>query len=158
MRSQYDLPQQGADVPASIRADGGRVTIEGNVTNDHGPGRSGIVLGGDVEGVVRNNEVARNGHGILVMDNASVTIENNHVYDNNSVGISIDSDRDIFVRGNECSGNSIGIEACVTARLEINGNSCHHNDDYGVRVYCAGDCHVWDNNCYANGEQDFWLW
>lgn len=155
VRDNYASDNRGG---SGIRADGGRVTIEGNVTNGHGPGRSGIVLGGDVEGVVRNNEVAGNGHGILVMDNASVTIEDNHVYDNNSVGISIDSDRDIFVRGNECSGNAIGIEACVTARLEINGNSCHHNEKNGVRVYCAGDYHVWDNNCYANGEQDVWLW
>lgn len=153
--------------------DDAQVSLEANGFFDNY--YAGITYAGQTSGTARANFVSGNDSGILVFGQSEPLLEENQVTDNGA-GIWYYGEKGGVARGNDCSRNSSGITVAGQSNPVLEHNVCNENyysglefqqqasgtakenecsaNRVGIRLANDANPELIDNNCHDNAEGD----
>ena len=148
------------------------VLIDNNSTC--GNGTVGILFAGGSAGICQGNTCQRNNSGIMTVETAQPTIEDNLCSQNEATGVRIEGsstpevsdnrlvDNGIFgilcsgqssatITDNLCTGNDVaGIAVYESASGIVSGNASSENEQAGIHVSGTSTARIHDNTCNEN--------
>jgi hypothetical protein len=117
-----------------------------------GYGGNGLFLGGSTTGRVYSCEVMRNQQqGILLREEAQVTIVRSHLHHNGGCGIGYFGEAAGMAQFNDASHNAHGICLLDEALPLLQGNTCRHNEFSGITYFGQSQGEARENDCSLNG-------
>ncbi len=113
----------------------------------------GILFAGGSAGVCRGNTCQRNDSGIMTVETADPTIEDNLCSQNEATGIRIQGSSSPEVLDNRLTGNGIfGILCSGQSSATVTDNACTGNDVAGIAVYERASGVVSGNTASENAQ------
>lgn len=131
--------------------------IQGNYLNSITSSLDAIYLRNAQNGIVYNNTVVNNRHGIFIdVGCQSMNITGNRVWDSSQSGIRVNSSSDVRIHHNEVHLNTYnGIWAHYSTNLDIWNNTVH-DDELGIWLNNSNSSQIIGNTLYGN-DNALWL-
>jgi parallel beta-helix repeat protein len=128
-------------------------SFEGGVFSEAaGYGGSGLFLGGSTTGRVYGCEMTRNqAEGLLIREEAQVTVAQNRVHHNDDCGIGYFGQAAGTAQSNQVSNNKNGICLLDSAAPLLEGNTARYNESSGIAYYDRTGGEARENDCSLNG-------
>ncbi|MHA3964464.1 MAG: right-handed parallel beta-helix repeat-containing protein [Candidatus Thorarchaeota archaeon SMTZ1-45] len=119
----------------------------------------GIQLENVTDGIIINNHIHDNTHGIFVHSGSTrVTISSNNISDNVYQGIRIDvSSTYVTVVNNNCLNNQLGVYVSYSNYVIIVNNTFNRNKDHGIVVAWSHNNTIKNNTCDENLDEGIYL-